>query len=171
MPSRSSCCCCCCAVRDCQEVSSEKEMRCLLFERAACEQHTSHVTFFSVLHKLVTRTRLAQVVSLACAHHIPCVILMRSCCVFDSLRLRCGGQIPCAFSLMRTLALLPSTTLSHSRGGKCVLQFAVRRGIDHVKINAKLGCNCGVSATNFAVSSELTFGDNKFTPLNFSLFC
>ena len=64
---------------------------------------------------------------------------MRSCCVFDSLRLlnfpllvvhllsyhlvfplghqlhlpRCGGQIPCALQLMRTLAPLPSTTLSH----------------------------------------------------------
>ena len=64
---------------------------------------------------------------------------MRSCCVFDSLRFlhfplfavyllsyrpvfpsghqlhrpRCGGQIPCALQLMRTLALLPSTTLSH----------------------------------------------------------
>ena len=63
---------------------------------------------------------------------------MRSCCVFDSLRLfhfpllavhllsyrpvfppghqlhlpRCGGQIPCALQLMCTLALLPSTTLS-----------------------------------------------------------
>ena len=63
---------------------------------------------------------------------------MRSCCVFDSLRLlhfplfavyllsyrpvfpsghqlhlpRCGGQIPCALQLMRTLAPLPSTTLS-----------------------------------------------------------
>ena len=98
--------------------------------------HTSH--FLGNSH-LMTRTRVAQVVSLACAHHIPCVILMRSCCVFDSLRLlhfplfavhllsyhpvfppghqlhlpRCGGQIPCALSLMRTLALLPSTTLSH----------------------------------------------------------
>ena len=87
----------------------------------------------------MTRTRVAQVVSLACAHHIPCVILMRSCCVFDSLRLlhfplfavyllsyhpvfplghqlhlpRCGGQIPCAHQQMRTLALLPDTTLSH----------------------------------------------------------
>ena len=63
---------------------------------------------------------------------------MRSSCVFDSLRLlhfplfavhllsnrpvfppghqlhlpRCGGQVPCALQLMRTLALLPSTTLS-----------------------------------------------------------
>ena len=84
----------------------------------------------------MTRTRMAQVVSLACTHHIPCVILMRSCCVFDSpsplaslccvssLLLtclsfwhqvhlpRCGGQIPCALQLMGTLALLPSTTLS-----------------------------------------------------------
>ena len=99
-----------------------------------CEQHTSHVTF----SRAMTRTCVAQVVSLACAHHIPCVISMRSCCVFDSLRLlhfplsahhllsyhpvlppghqlhlpRCGGQIPCALQLMRTLALLPSTTLS-----------------------------------------------------------
>ena len=66
---------------------------------------------------------------------------MRSCCVFDSLRLlhfpllavyllsyrpvfppghqlhlpRCGGQIPCALQLLRTLAPLPSTTLSHER--------------------------------------------------------
>ena len=64
---------------------------------------------------------------------------MRSCCVFDSLRLlhfplfavhllsyhpvippghqldlpRCGGQIHCALQLMTTLAPLPSTTLSH----------------------------------------------------------
>ena len=86
----------------------------------------------------MTRTRVAQVVSLACAHHIPCVISMRSCCVFHSLRLlhfpilavhllsyrpvflpghqlhlpRCGEQIPCALQLMRTLAPLPSTTLS-----------------------------------------------------------
>ena len=35
----------------------------------------------------MTRTRVAQVISLACAHHISCVIFMRSCCVFDSLRL------------------------------------------------------------------------------------
>ena len=85
----------------------------------------------------MTRTCVAQVVSLACAHHIPCVISMRSCCVFDSLRVlhfplfavyllsyhpvflpghqlhlpRCGGQISCALQLMRTL---PSTTLSHT---------------------------------------------------------
>ena len=64
---------------------------------------------------------------------------MRSCCVFHSLRLlhfplfavyllsyrpvvppghqlhlpRCVGQTPCALQLMRTLAPLPSTTLSH----------------------------------------------------------
>ena len=94
--------------------------------------HTSHVTF----SRTKTRTRVAQV--LACAPHISCDIFMRSCCVFDSLRLlhflvfaadflsyrpvfppgqqhhlpRCGGQIPCALQLMRTLAPLPSTTLS-----------------------------------------------------------
>ena len=99
-----------------------------------CEQHTSHVTF----SRTMTRTCVAQVVSLACAPHISCVISVRSCCVFDSLRLlhfpplavcvlsyrpvfppghhlhppRCGGQIPCAFLLMRTLAPLPITTLS-----------------------------------------------------------
>ena len=70
-------------------------------------------------------------------HIISCVISMRSCYVFDSPRLlhfpllavyllsyrlvflfghqlhlpRCGGQIPCALPLMRTLAPLPSTTL------------------------------------------------------------
>ena len=72
-------------------------------------------------------------------HIISCVIFMRSCYVFDSPRLslphlavhflsyrlvhlpslqfllpRCGGQIPCALPLMRTLAPLPSTTLSHN---------------------------------------------------------
>ena len=72
-------------------------------------------------------------------HVIGCVIFMRSCCVFDFLRLlhfplfavyllsfrpvfppghqlllpRCGGQIPCALPLMRTLSSLSSTTLSH----------------------------------------------------------
>ena len=70
-------------------------------------------------------------------HVIACVIFMRSCCVFDSPRLslpllavyllsyrpvhpfglqlllpRCGGLIPIAHSLMRTLAPLRST-LSH----------------------------------------------------------
>ena len=86
----------------------------------------------------MTRTRAAQVVSLGCAPHISCVIFMRSCCVFDSLRLlhfpllavyllsyrpvfppghqlhlpRCGGKNICALQLMRTLAPLPSTTLS-----------------------------------------------------------
>ena len=97
--------------------------------------HTSHFLVFA--HRM-TRTRVAHVVSLACAHYIPCVVSMRACCVFDSLRLlhcplfavhllscrpvfppshqlhlpRCGGQIPCALQLMRTLALMPSTTLS-----------------------------------------------------------
>ena len=76
---------------------------------------------------------MAQVACLPCAHHVS-----SSCVCSDSLRLlhfplfahhlltyhlvlpsarqlhlpRCGGQIPCALSLMRTLALLPSTTLS-----------------------------------------------------------
>ena len=99
---------------------------------------TSHFAHFFTS---ITRTRVAQVVSLACAHHVSCVISMRSCCVFDSLRLlhfplfavhllsyhpvflpshqlhlpRCGGQFPCALQLLRTLAPLPSTTLSHFR--------------------------------------------------------
>ena len=99
---------------------------------------TPHTSNFLVFAHQMTRTRVAQVVSLACAHHIPCVIRMRSCCVFASLRHihfrlfavfllsshlvfplghqlhlpRCGGQISCALQLMRTLALLPSTTLS-----------------------------------------------------------
>ena len=80
----------------------------------------------------MTRTRVAQVVSLACAHHIPCVISMRSCCVlilFDfstflsllsifspivlsfppghQLHLpRCGEQSPCTLQLMRDLGTL-----------------------------------------------------------------
>ena len=108
----------------------------------SCHLRTAHLTrhISSVLHiDLHAHAWLkAQVVSLACAHHIPCVISMRSCCVFDSLRLlhfplfvvyllsyrpvfppghqlhlpRCGGQIPCALQLLRTLALLQSTTLS-----------------------------------------------------------
>ena len=49
---------------------------------------------------------------------------------------RCGGQIPCALQLMRTLAPLPSTTLSHkfswcnSRSTKfrnCSLKNCLRR--------------------------------------------
>ena len=42
---------------------------------AADEHHTSHVTF----SHLFTRTCVAQVVCLSCAHYIPCVILM---CLF-----------------------------------------------------------------------------------------
>ena len=68
---------------------------------------------------------------------------MRSCCVFDSPRPphfpliavyllshrlvfplghqlllpRCGGQIPCALQLMRTMTPLPSTTLSQVQDG------------------------------------------------------
>ena len=48
-----------------------------------CEQHTSHVTFFLSVAQLMTRTCVAQVVCLACALHIPCFILMRSCGCFD----------------------------------------------------------------------------------------
>ena len=110
--------------------SRGQEDRMAPFSDADCEQHTSHVTIFLSVAQLMTRTSVAQVVSLACALHIPCVISMRSCCVFDSLRLlhfpllrvyllpyrlvfisdhqlhlpRCGGQIPCALLLMRTLA-------------------------------------------------------------------
>ena len=83
-------------------------------------------------------------------HVIACDIFMRSCCVFDSPRLslpllvvhfpshrplhlpglqlllpRCGVQIPCALSLMRTLAPLPSTTLSQHREG-CTLVVPTR---------------------------------------------
>ena len=115
-------------------------------------RHTSHVLTFSHLN---TRTCVAQVISLTCAHHIPWVIFMRSCCVCDSLRLlhfllfavyllsyrpvfppghllhlpRCGGQVPCALSLMRTLALLPSTTLLHlsSQPRRCSSLFKRRR--------------------------------------------
>ena len=100
---------------------------------------TPHTSHFLVFAHWMTRTSVAQVVSVACALHIPWVISMRSCCAFDSLRLlhfplfaiyllsyrpvflpghplnlpRCGGQIPCALQLMRTLTPLPSTTLSH----------------------------------------------------------
>ena len=86
--------------------------------------------------RTITRTCVAQVVCLSCAHHVS-----SSWVCSDSLRLlhfplsadhllscypvllpahqlhlpRCGGQIPRAHSLMRTLAPLPSTTLSHFR--------------------------------------------------------
>ena len=102
--------------------------------RRWCEHHTSHVAF----SHWIIRTWVAQVVSWACAHHIPCIISLRLCCVFDSLRLlhfplfavyllsccpvfppghqlhlpRCGGQSPCAIQLMRTLAPLPRAALS-----------------------------------------------------------
>ena len=99
--------------------------------------HTSHFLALACAHFNVTST-LAQVWRAQRTFHIiACVIFMRSCCVFVSPRLslpllavyllsyrpvhlpysqlllpRCGGQIPCALSLMRTLAPLPSTTLS-----------------------------------------------------------
>ena len=96
--------------------------------------HTSH--FLVQLHAHAWLK--AQVVCLSCAHHLSWFILMRSCVCSDSLRLLhiplfahhflsyhpvlppahqlhlpgCGGQISSALSLMRTLAPLPSTTLS-----------------------------------------------------------
>ena len=105
--------------------------------------HTSHSLVDT--HSM-TRTCVAQAQGwrAQCTFQvISCVIFMRSCCVFDSPRLlpfpllavcllsyrlfhllnnqlllpRCGGQIPCAIPLMRTLAPLPSTTLSHLRHG------------------------------------------------------
>ena len=116
-----------------------------LLQPTGCANSTPHKSHFLMFAHWMPRTRVAQVVSLACAHHMPCVISMRSCCVFDSLRLlhfslfavyllshhpvfplghqlhlpRCGGQIPCALSLMRTLALLPRTTLSQDMCEEC----------------------------------------------------
>ena len=100
-----------------------------------CEQHTSHVIFSQCCTTNDTHTRGSSR-KFGVRTHI--IISMRSCCVFDSLRLhhflfyavyllsyhlvfppghqlhlpRCGGQIPCALQLMRTLPLLPSTTVS-----------------------------------------------------------
>ena len=107
-------------------------LRCVMlctWEGACCEHHTSHVAF----SRTITRTCVAQVVCLSCVHHVSSSFVCS-----DSLRLlhfplsadhllsyhpvlppahqlhlpRCGGQIPCALQLMRTLAPLPSTTLS-----------------------------------------------------------
>ena len=99
--------------------------------------HTSHFLALACAHFNVTST-LAQVWRAQRTFHvIACVIFMRSCCVFDSPRLslpllavylfsfrlvhppgsqlllpRCGGQISCTLLLMRTLAPLPSRTIS-----------------------------------------------------------
>ena len=94
-----------------------------LLQPTGCVSRTPHTSYFLVqLHA-----------------HAWLMSCMRSCVCSDSLRLlhfplfalhllsyhpvlppahprhlpRCGGQIPCALSLMRTLAPLPSTTLSH----------------------------------------------------------
>ena len=102
---------------------------------------TPRTSHFLVDSHLMTRTCVAQAQvwrAQRTFHVIACVIFMRSCCVFDSPRLSlpilavyllsyrlvhllslqlllplCGGHIPCALPLMRTLAPLPSTTLSH----------------------------------------------------------
>ena len=111
---------------------------------------TPHTSHFLVDSHLMTRTCVAQaqVWRAQCTFHIiSFVIFMRSCCVFDSPRLlpfpllavyllsyrlvhppghqlllpRCGEQILCAFLLMRTLAPLPSTTLSQKTWHKQML--------------------------------------------------
>ena len=64
-------------------VDSVDDLKSSCSVRGICEQHTSHVTF----SRTMTRTCVAQVVSLACAHHIPCVISMRFCCVCVCLSL------------------------------------------------------------------------------------
>ena len=72
--------------------------------------------------------RTSSQASSSCAH-VVCLILRDSPLLLLAVHLpsyrlfyslggqlllpRCGGQIPCALSLMRTLAPLPSTTLSH----------------------------------------------------------
>ena len=111
------------------------------FRHDMCEQHTSHVTVsrwftFNDTHMRGSSSSLVCAVHIShhlmCHHHafMLCVwfsttsLLSSSCClssifsyrpVFLSghqlLLPRCGGQIPCALPLMRTLAPLPSTTL------------------------------------------------------------
>ena len=99
-----------------------------------CEQHTSHVTFSRHLHALILLShrhwlkfgvlRTSSQASSSCAHVVYLILrdspLLLLAVHRPSYRLfyspggqRCGGQIPCALSLMRTLAPLPSTTLSH----------------------------------------------------------
>ena len=103
-----------------------------------CER-TPHTSHFLVDTNLMTRKFVAQAQvwrAQRTFHIISCAIFIRLCCVFDSPRLslpllavhflsyrlvhlpslqlllpRCGGQIPGALPLMRTLAHLPSTTL------------------------------------------------------------
>ena len=129
-----------------------------------CVNSTPHTSHFLVDSHLMKRTCVAQVQvwrAQRTFHIIPCVISMRSCCVFDSPRLSlpllavyllsyrlvhlpclqlllpgCGGQISCALQLMRTLAPLPSTTLSQvmspttttSRRPRTVHRGILRRG-------------------------------------------
>ena len=113
-----------------------------------CEHHTSHVTFFSVLHNYLNAH--AWLKSCVCRAHIMCHELSPCAHVFvltlfdystflslltifclnhsvlppaHQLHLpRCGGQIPCALSLMRTLALLPSTILSYHRQNRIAVR-------------------------------------------------
>ena len=91
---------------------------------------THHTSHFLVDSHVMTRTCVAQVQvwrAQRTFHIISCVIFMRSCCVFDSPRLALPlftcpvfsfffhdmvDKFPVHFRLMKTLAPLPSTTLS-----------------------------------------------------------
>ena len=90
--------------------------------RVKSTPHTSHFLFNS---HLMTRTCVAQVVSLACAHHIPCAIFMRSCCVFDSLRLLHFPSPCCPSSLLSSLSfLLPIIFIFHDVVDKFPVHFS-----------------------------------------------
>ena len=118
---------------------------------------------------------------------------MRSCCVFNYPGLfhflllavhllsyrpvfppghqllppRCGGQIPCALPLMRTLAPLPSTTLSEEEGGgggRCRWRGLVRddimgagRWTHKPGISNVAGWGCILNKVVSGVGNEPTF--------------
>ena len=74
---------------------------------------TPHTTHFVSVAQRMTRTRVAQVVSLACAHHIPCVIYMGSCCMFWLSSATPLSSLCCLSSLLSScLSSLPSTSSS-----------------------------------------------------------
>ena len=96
--------------------------------RNCCEQHTSHVTFshfFTLTYthmrgssrKFGVRTSRVKchLHALMCLFRVSASIVLSLLSMFPPGRQlhfpRCGGQIPCALLLMRTLAPLPSTTL------------------------------------------------------------
>ena len=100
-----------------------------------CEHHTSHVVFLTDSHahawlkSCVCRARITCLESSPCAHVFVPTLFDYSTfplsadhllshhpvlpCAHQLHLPRCGVQIPYALSLMRTLAPLPSTTLSH----------------------------------------------------------